>query len=61
MDVSSITYSATNSADEDRVVLLEHPRRNNGWSLDEGLKAAETTPDTLSIQGLRQGACDRKT
>ena len=45
MDVSSTTYSATNSGDEDRVVLLEHPRRNNGWSLDDGLKAAETTPD----------------
>ena len=45
MDVSSITYSATNSADEDRVVLVEHPRHTNGWSLDEGVKAAETTPD----------------
>ena len=45
MDVSSTTYSATNSADEDRVVLLEHPRRTNGWSLDDGVKAAETTPD----------------
>jgi hypothetical protein len=45
MDVSSITYSATNSADEDRVVLIEHPRHTNGWSLDDGLKAAETTPD----------------
>jgi hypothetical protein len=50
MDVSSITYSATNSADEDRVVLLEHPRRTNGWSLDEGLKAAETTPDTYRFK-----------
>jgi hypothetical protein len=45
MDVSSITYSATNSADEDRVVLIEHPRRTNGWSLDDGISAAETTPD----------------
>ena len=45
MDVTSMTYSATNSADEDRVVLLEHPRHTNGWSLDEGIKAAETTPD----------------
>jgi predicted transcriptional regulator len=27
------------------VVLLEHPRRTNGWSLDEGLKADETAPD----------------
>ncbi|MGA2650813.1 MAG: DUF4139 domain-containing protein [Terracidiphilus sp.] len=45
MDVASITYSATNSADVDRVVLLEHPRRTNGWSLDDGLKADETAPD----------------
>ncbi len=45
MDVASVTYSATNSADEDRVVLIEHPRHTNGWSLDEGVKAAETTPD----------------
>jgi hypothetical protein len=45
MDVSSMTYSANNTGDDDRVVLIEHPRRTNGWSLDEGLKAAETTPD----------------
>ena len=45
MDVVSVTYSATNHAEVDRVVLLEHPRRNNGWSLDEGLKADETAPD----------------
>jgi hypothetical protein len=44
MDVTSVTYSAMNSADEDRVVLLEHPRRNNGWTLDEELKPAETSP-----------------
>ena len=29
----------------DRVVLVEHGRRNNGWSLDDGLKADETAPD----------------
>jgi hypothetical protein len=45
MDVVSVTYSATNHADADRMVLLEHPRRNNGWTLDEGLKADETAPD----------------
>jgi len=45
MDVTSTTYSATNSADEDRVVLLEHPRHTNGWSLEDGVKAAESTPD----------------
>jgi hypothetical protein len=43
MDVAGVTYSATNSADMDRVVLLEHPRHNNGWSLDEALKPAETS------------------
>jgi hypothetical protein len=45
MDVSSVTYSATNSADVDRVVLVEHARRNNGWTLDDGLKADETSPN----------------
>ena len=44
MDVASVTYSATNSGDLDRDVLLEHPRRTNGWTLDEDLKAAETAP-----------------
>jgi hypothetical protein len=43
MDTASVTYSATNSADVDRVVLLEHPRRNNGWTLDGGLKADESS------------------
>ena len=45
MNADSVTYSATNSADVDRVVLIEHTRRNNGWTLDDGLKAEETTPD----------------
>jgi hypothetical protein len=45
MNVASVTYSATNSADLDRVVLLEHPRSNNGWTLEGDLKAAETTPN----------------
>ena len=45
MDVASITYSANNTGDEYRVVLIEHPRHTNGWSLDEAVKAAETTPD----------------
>jgi hypothetical protein len=45
MDVAGATYSATNSADVDRVVLLEHPIRNHGWSLDEGLKPAEASPN----------------
>jgi hypothetical protein len=41
-DVSSVTYTAVNSADADRVVLLEHPRQTNGWSLDDNLKPVET-------------------
>jgi hypothetical protein len=45
MDVAGVTYSATNSADVDRVVLLEHPIRNHGWQLDDGLKPAETSPN----------------
>jgi hypothetical protein len=45
MDVAAVTYSATNSADVDRVVLLEHPRRTNGWSLDDSLKPQETASD----------------
>lgn len=45
MNVVSQTYSATNSADVDRVVLVEHGRRNNGWTLDDGLKAEETAPN----------------
>jgi hypothetical protein len=44
MDVASVTYSATNSADLDRTLLLEHPRRNNGWAIDGGVTAAETAP-----------------
>jgi hypothetical protein len=45
MDVASVTYSANNTGDEDRVVLIEHPRHTQGWSLDDSVKAAETTPD----------------
>jgi hypothetical protein len=45
MNVVSETYSVTNSADVDRVVLVEHGRRNDGWTLDDGLKADETAPN----------------
>jgi hypothetical protein len=47
IDSSTVTYAATNSADVDRVVLLEHPRRGNGsgWTLEGDLKAAETSPN----------------
>jgi len=44
MNVASVTYSASNSADLDRTVLLEHPRRTNGWSLDDDTKPAEIAP-----------------
>ncbi len=52
MDIASVTYSATNSADVDRVVLLEHPRRNDnkGWSLDEGL-----TPPSPRRESIASG------
>jgi hypothetical protein len=45
MDVASVTYSATNSGDEDRAVLVEHARRTGGWTLDDGMEAAETSPN----------------
>jgi hypothetical protein len=48
--VSSVTYSATNSADSDRVMLIEHPRKTNGWTLDDGLKAAEVTPNLYRLR-----------
>jgi hypothetical protein len=45
MEVQSITYTAVNSADEDRTVLIEHARRTNGWSLSDELKPDESTAD----------------
>jgi hypothetical protein len=47
IDVASETYAATNAADVDRVVLIEQARRGNGlgWALDDGLTAAETSPN----------------
>jgi hypothetical protein len=44
MNVASKTYSATNSSDGTRDVLIEHPRRVNGWELEGDLKPAESTP-----------------
>lgn len=44
MDTVSATYAAANSGNLDRVVLLEHRRHSNGWSLDDGLKADESAP-----------------
>ncbi len=47
MNVAGVTYSANNTGDEDRTVLIEHPRHNDagGWTLDGDLKAAEETPN----------------
>jgi hypothetical protein len=46
LDVVLRGYSIVNSADVERVVLIETPRQNNGsgWVLGDDLKAAETTP-----------------
>jgi hypothetical protein len=45
MQVQGATYTANNNGDEDRVVLIEHPRHTgeSGWALDGSLQAAETT------------------
>jgi len=45
MEIASVTYLATNSGDEQRDVLIEHPRRGGNWTLDGDLKAAESTPN----------------
>ena len=47
MYVAGITYSANNTGDEDRTVLIEHPRHSgtHGWALDGDLKPAEETPN----------------
>jgi Carboxypeptidase regulatory-like domain len=44
MQVQGATYTANNNGDEDRVMLIEHPRHTgaSGWELDN-LNAAETT------------------
>jgi len=45
MDVDAKTYTAINSGDLDRDVLIEQPRHMNDWTLDGDLKAAETSPN----------------
>jgi hypothetical protein len=52
MNVASVTYSAVNHADLNRAVLIEHPRANNGWSLDGDLKPAETSPNLYRFKLL---------
>ncbi len=44
MNETMKAYSATNSSDGTRDVLIEHPRRVNGWELEGDLKPAESTP-----------------
>jgi hypothetical protein len=52
MQVQGATYTANNTGDEDRILLIEHPRHTGteGWALDGGLKAAE---DTATLYRLR--------
>jgi hypothetical protein len=50
MNVASKTYSATNSSDGTRDVLIEHPRHLNDWELDGDLKAAESTPSVYRFR-----------
>jgi hypothetical protein len=45
MDVAAVTYTATNHGEMARDVLIEHPRHTNSWTLDDGVKAAETAPN----------------
>jgi hypothetical protein len=45
MDVDAKTYSAINSGDLDRDVLIEQPRHTNDWTLDGDLKPAEVSPN----------------
>jgi hypothetical protein len=45
MNVASKTYTAVNSGDGTRDVLIEHSRHANDWTLDDGLKADDTAPD----------------
>ena len=50
MNVASVTYSVSNSADLEREVLIEHPRAGNGWTLEGGVQPAETTPDSYRFK-----------
>jgi hypothetical protein len=52
MQVQGATYSANNTGDEDRTVLIEHPRHTgaSGWTLEGDLKAAESTPNLYRLK-----------
>jgi len=45
MEMNSKTYTANNSSDLDRDVLIEQQRHRSDWTLDGDLKAAETSPN----------------
>lgn len=52
MQVQGATYTANNTGDEDRTILIEHPRHTgtSGWELEGGLKAAETTASLYRLR-----------
>jgi hypothetical protein len=52
IQVQGATYTANNNGDEERVVLIEHPRHagSEGWALDGDLKPAETTPTLYRLR-----------
>ena len=50
LDVAKINYSASNTGDEPRTLLLERPRPANGWSLDNSSKVAESTPTSYRFR-----------
>ena len=51
---AEVTYVVHNAAPEARTVVVEHPVRA-GYALDEGLKAAETTPDAYRFRVAAAG------
>jgi hypothetical protein len=50
MDQNAVAYSVANSADVDRAVLIESPRSQGGWTLDDGQKADETAADVYRFK-----------
>lgn len=52
LEVQGATYSANNTGSEDRMLLIEHPRHQgqDGWTLEGGLKPAETTPSVYRLR-----------
>jgi hypothetical protein len=50
IDEATVTYAVTNSGDADRSVLIESPRKGGAWTLDESLKADETSADVYRFK-----------